>query len=97
MDVSPGKRKKDPQIAELRAALEQFQDIAEAYRQSLEAELAAARAEVEPYDHLIRALERQIASLRSLEALLDDRLWPDLIALANVSAYVQHARTREYF
>jgi chromosome segregation ATPase len=97
MDAAPGKRKKDPQIAELRAALEQFQDIAETYRQGLEAELAAARAEEEPYNHLIRALERQIASLRNLEAILDDRLWPDLIALANGSAYVQHARTREYF
>lgn len=93
----PGKRKKDPEIHGLREALERFQDLAEAYRASLERELATARAEPEPYEHLIRALERQIASLRALEHLLDERVWADLIALANGSAYVQHARTREYF
>lgn len=93
----PGKRKKDQEYYELRDDLEQFLDTAERYRVKLEAELAAARAEPEPYQHLIRALERQIARARKLESLLDDQIWPVLIELANVSAYVEHARTRDYF
>src|SRR5438093_11939996 len=97
MEARSGKRTKDPEIAELRAALERFHDLTEAYRQSLEAEFAAAGREAEPYEQLVRALARQIDALRRLETMLDEGLWPDLIALANGSAYVQHARTREYF
>ena len=90
MEARSGKRTKDPEIAELRAALERFHDLTEAYRQSLEAEFAAAGREAEPYGQLVRALARQIDALRRLETMLDEGLWPDLIALANGSAYVQH-------
>jgi len=93
----PGKRRKDPEYGELRDVLERFRDVAEGYRGRLEGELAAARSEPDPYLHLIRPLERQIASIRRLEALVDDEVWTLLIELANVSAYIEHARTRDYF
>lgn len=93
----PGKRKKDQEYYQLRGILGQFLDAAEGYRKRLEAELAAARAEQEPYMHLIRPLERQIAVIQKLEAVLDEQIWPTLIELANVSAYVEHGRTRDYF
>jgi hypothetical protein len=93
----PGKRKKDPEYYALRATLETLLDGAEAYRRRLEGELAATRGEPEPYMHLVRALERQITIVRRLEELLDDQVWPVLVELANSSAYVEHARTRDYF
>ena len=95
--TAPGKRRKDAAIGELREALERVQDLAEAYRSALEAELSGARAEPQPYEHLVRALERQIASVRTLEETLDERVWPELIALANGSAYIAHTRTRDFF
>jgi hypothetical protein len=91
------KRKKDPEYQRLRDVLEEFLDVAEAYRARLEAELESVRAEPDPYVHLIRPLERQIDSLRKLETHMDDQVWPRLIELANVSAYIEHARTRDYF
>lgn len=98
MPLIPGsKRRKDPEYGELREVLEGFRDIAEAYRERLERELDAARSEPDPYLHLIRPLERQIESIRRLESLVDDDVWPLLIELANVSAYIEHARTRDYF
>lgn len=93
----PGKRHKDPEYGELRDVLERFRDIAEDYRSRLERELAVAQAEPEPYMHLVRPLERQIASIRRLETLVDEGVWPLLIEIANVSAYIEHARTRDYF
>jgi len=93
----PGKRHKDPEYAKLREILEQFLDLAQGYRARLEQELAGAQAEPEPYLHLIRPLERQVTSIRRLEALVDEDVWPLLIELANVSAYIAHARTRDYF
>ena len=93
----PGKRKKDPEYARLREILEEFLDVAESYRARLEKELASVQREPEPYLHLIRPLERQLASIRRLEELLDEDVWPRLIELANVSAYIAHARTRDYF
>lgn len=93
----PGKRKKDPEYYELREILERFLDAAERYRLRLEGELTAARAEREPYEHLIRALEAQMATTRNLETVLDEQAWPIVIRLANGSAYVEHARTRDYF
>lgn len=93
----PGKRRKDPEYRELKDILEQFLDTAERYRLKLESEIAGARAEPEPYQHLIRALERQITTARRLETLLDEQVWAVLIQLANGSAYVEHARTRDYF
>jgi hypothetical protein len=93
----PGKRKKDQEYYDLRNILEQFLETTERYRAKLEAELAAARAEPEPYMHLVRALEREIAIARKLETQLDEQVWPILIELANSSAYVEHARTRDYF
>ena len=93
----PGKRHKDPEYGELRDVLERFRDIAEGYRGRLEQELATAKSEPDPYLHLIRPLERQIESIKRLEVLVDDEVWPLLIELANVSAYIEHARTRDYF
>ena len=93
----PGKRKKDPEFNLMREALENLLDVTEDYRERLEAELAAARAELEPYPPLIRSLESQIASLRRMETLLDDQAWPLLIRLGHGSSYVEHARTRDYF
>jgi hypothetical protein len=92
-----GKRKKDPEFYELRELLQQFVDKTEQYRRRLEGEMGAAHAEPEPYMHLIRALERQIATVRELEAVLDDRVWPVLVQVANGSAYVEHTRTRDFF
>lgn len=91
------KRKKDPEYNQLRDVLEEFLNVAEAYRERLEAELASVKGEADPYLHLVRPLERQIESLRRLEAHVDDQIWPRLIELANVSAYIEHARTRDYF
>ena len=93
----PGKRRKDPEYYKLRDDLERFLDNAERYREKLEAELSSAKSETPTYDHLIRALERQIVRARKLETMLDEGVWPILIELANVSAYVQHTRTRDYF
>jgi hypothetical protein len=93
----PGKRRKDPEYYAMRGILEQFLDAAEGYRRRLEGELAAARGEPEPYMHLVRALERQIGIVQRLEAALDEEIWPVLIEVANSSAYVEHARTRDYF
>ena len=91
------KRKKDPEYHRLRDVLEEFLNVAEAYRERLEAELQSVRQEPDPYLHLVRPLERQIDSLRKLEAHVDDEIWPRLIEIANVSAYIEHARTRDYF
>jgi hypothetical protein len=91
------KRKKDPEYYRLREVLEEFLNVAEDYRVRLEAELAAVKSEPDPYLHLVRPLERQIDALRHLESHVDDHVWPKLIELANVSAYIEHARTRDYF
>jgi hypothetical protein len=93
----PGKRKKDAAVHEIRKALERLHDVVEAYRRSLEAELTATLAEAEPYGHLVRSLERQIGSLRNLEEALDEQVWPQVIGIANTSAYVEHTRTRDFF
>ena len=93
----PGKRKKDPEIAVIRQSLEDLLDAAEDYREKLERELDAARVEEEPYEHLLRSLESQIASVRKLEMLLDEEMWPQIVRLAHGSSYVEHTRTRDYF
>jgi hypothetical protein len=71
--------------------------VVEDYQKSLEAELEAAKAEPEPYMHLVRALEQQLGNVRALMELLDDQVWTALISVGNGSAYVEHARTRDYF
>jgi hypothetical protein len=91
------KRKKDPEYHRLREVLEEFLNVAEDYRARLETELAKEQAAAEPYLHLVRPLQRQIDALQQLEAHVDDQVWPRLIELANVSAYIEHARTRDYF
>lgn len=93
----PGKRKKDPEIAVIRQSLEDLLDAAEDYREKLERELDAARVEEEPYEHLLRSLKSQIASVRKLEMLLDEEIWPQIVRLAHGSSYVEHTRTRDYF
>jgi hypothetical protein len=93
----PGKRKKDPEYHELREILEQLLDATERYRRRLEDEQVAARAEPQPYEHLIRALDAQIATTRELETQLDGGIWPLVIRLGNGSAHVEHTRTRGYF
>lgn len=95
--MTQGKRKKDAAIAEIRAALEQLLDELDKYHVQLQTELEEERQKQEPYDHLLRALERQIASIEKMEATLDETAWEQLIRLANGSAYVEHARTRDYF
>jgi hypothetical protein len=92
-----GKRKKDPEIAVIRQILEDLIDAAEVYRERLEGELEAARAEQEPYEHLIRSLNSQIGSVRNLEMSLDEQIWPQIVRLAHGSSYVEHTRTRDYF
>jgi hypothetical protein len=93
----PGKRKKDPEYYQLKDTLEQLLNIAEAYRARLEAELAAEQGRADAYLHLVRPLERQIEALKKLEAALDQSVWPMVIEIANTSAYIEHARTRDYF
>jgi hypothetical protein len=92
-----GKRAKEPIVTELRQALERFHDLLEDYRETPECERQAARAEAEPHEYLVRALDRQIVHLRQVESLLDERLWPDLVTLANGSTSIVHTRTREFF
>jgi hypothetical protein len=93
----PGKRKKDPEIAVIRQILEDLLDAAEDYREKLERELDAARTDEEPYEHLLRSLKSQITSVRKLEMLLDEEIWPQIVRLAHGSSYVEHTRTRDYF
>jgi hypothetical protein len=81
----------------IREILEDLLDAAEDYREKLERELDAARAEEEPYEHLLRSLKSQIASVRKLEMLLDEEIWPQTVRLAHGSSYVEHTRTRDYF
>jgi hypothetical protein len=92
-----GKRAKEPVVAELRQTLEGFHDLLQGYRVALEAEQRAAQAEPEPDAYLVRALDRQIAHVREMESLLDERIWPDLVTLANTSTSIVHTRTREFF
>jgi hypothetical protein len=92
-----GKRRKEPAILHLREALEHFHDLVEGYREDLKNELTAARAEQEPYPHLIRALDRQIAALHHLEMMLDEQMWPEVVKLANTSPWIEHTRTRDFF
>lgn len=93
----PGKRKKDQAFYDARDGLESLLAIVEQYQKDLEAELEAAKAEPEPYMHLVRAIEQQLGNVRELVSLLDDQVWTAVIALGNSSAYVEHARTRDYF
>jgi hypothetical protein len=93
----PGKRQREPAIHDLRAALETFHDLVDRYRERLEVERAGAVARAVPDDHLVRALDRQISQARRLEGLLDEQLWPEMIALANGSASLAHARTGGFF
>ena len=92
-----GKRKKDPEVLEIRQELEHLLLTVEDYRARLEQELERARTEPEPYDPLLRALDSQIGSVRRLETLLDEQVWPQIVRLAHGSSYVEHARTRDYF
>jgi hypothetical protein len=92
-----GKRTKEPIIADLRIALEHFHDKLDSYGEQLDAEAARARAEPEPNPYLVRALERQIAQIRRVSAMLDDHLWLELVSLANGSGSIEHTRTGEFF
>jgi hypothetical protein len=93
----PGKRQKEPVIHEMRAALEAFHDLVDGYREHLEAERGGAVARAAPDAHLVRALDRQIAQARRIDAVLDEQLWPELIALANGSASLAHTRSGDFF
>ncbi|MBM4465029.1 MAG: hypothetical protein FJ014_05650 [Chloroflexi bacterium] len=91
------KRKTDPQVYRIQEHLETLLNTVEDYCKDLEVELTAARAEAEPYAHLIRALEMQITTVRKVESLLDDQVWPEVIHMRHGSSYVAHTRTRDYF
>ncbi len=93
----PGKRKKDPEYYQLKDTLGRLLDTAEVYRARLESELAEEQRRPDAYLHLVRPLERQIDALEKLEAALDQSVWPMVLEIANTSAYIEHARTRDYF
>src|SRR6266545_6280710 len=90
------KRKKDQAYYDIREGLDHLLGLVDSYEQQLETELAAANAEAEPYMHLVRALEQQLGHVKQLASVLDDQVWPAVISVGNGSAYVQHARTRDY-
>jgi hypothetical protein len=94
--VQKPKRKKDPQTYALRDTTEDLLDILEDYQEEMMARLEDLRRQSAPSDRII-ALEELIAKAKALEALVDLEVWDLVRNIANGSAYVEHARTGEYF
>jgi hypothetical protein len=90
------KRKKDPQTYVLRELTEDLLDIVEIYHVRLQEELEILRAQSGP-EARIKTIEEQINQVEALEQLVDKEVWDLVRSLGNGSAYVEHARTGDYF
>ncbi len=92
-----GKRKKDPVYYEIHEKLSELHQVAAQYRSEIEAELATATAESEPYESYVWILNRQLDTLTQFEGLLDDEIWPAVVAVGNWSSNVSHRKSGGFF
>lgn len=90
------KRKKDPQTYALIETTEDLLEIIEEYREELETRVEAFCAQ-SPSSERITALENLITKMKAFEELVDLQVWDLVRNIANGSAYVEHARTGDYF
>jgi hypothetical protein len=90
------KRKKDPQTYALIETTEDLLDLLEMYREELETRMEDLRAQSAPSER-ITELENLITKTKALEDLVDLDVWDLVRNIANGSAYVEHARTGDYF
>lgn len=89
-------RKKEPEIEEMSAALEQFETVLLGYLERLEAELQTEK-QGQNYGPLVSGLERQVATLKAVHYFIDEELWEQMLIIANMSQSLSHRRTRRFF
>lgn len=89
-------RKKEPEINEMTAALEEFETALLGYLERLEKELQAEK-ESDNYAPLVSGLERQVATLRAMHHFVDEELWEQMLLIANMSQSLSHRRTGRFF